>query len=96
MNRKRGLSRIWLLGSSLWIAGWLVFVWQSCVPQAGASPISLGLMFCRVSLFDDWMMQPRYFGFTEYGYIVGTALSLPVLCLVLGCIVWWIASEFLS
>jgi len=95
MNLRRGLFRVWIAGSLLWIGAWFLFVWQSCIPQDIPAPLGGGrAMFCRTSLLDDWMAQPRYFGLTEYSHIVGTALVLPTVCLAVACGIGWVAKGF--
>jgi hypothetical protein len=89
MNYRRGLIRAWILGSLLWATGWLAYIWQSCIPQDDG-----GGVFCRTSLLDGWMAQPQFFGFSEYGIIVATGISVPMVCLLVGWGIWWVARGF--
>jgi hypothetical protein len=94
MNWKRGLLRTWVLGSLLWLAGWLIYVWQSCYTQE--IPASLGggrAKFCHTSLLSDWDSQPQYFGFSDYVHIVATGIA-PIACLVIGYGIWWVVQGF--
>lgn len=89
MNWKRGLLRMWALGSLLWLGGWLFYVWESCrlVALPGGQEHR---EMCFTSLFDDWMSQPGYFGWWEYLRIAISGLSVPLAVLLIGCGVWWV------
>ena len=95
MNLRRGLFRVWITGSLLWMGGWLIFVWLSCDRRNIPEPLGGGhAIFCRTSLLDDWMTQTRYFDFTDYGHIVGTALGPPVAFLAAAYALGWIIRGF--
>lgn len=95
MNVKRELLRAWIVGSLLWILGWIAFIWQSCITKD--IPPALGgghAVFCRTSLLDDWMGQPRYFGVWEYTQMLFTGMGIPIVCLLIGLGVLWVIRGF--
>jgi hypothetical protein len=91
MKLRRGLFRVWLVASCVWFAGWLVYVWHTCQPQG--SQLSV---YCRMSLFDDWVKQPQYFTLSDYASIIVSGLAVPIGAFILGLAALWAADGFME
>lgn len=99
MNLKRGLFRLWLLGSGIWLAGWFIFIWATCelkqYPGSGDKPWEAYVQICYTG-FSSWMTQVRNFTVWDYASIVGSGLAVPVAALVIGLGVLWVKDGFKS
>src|SRR5262245_5548035 len=67
MNWRRGLLRVWVVASLIWLAGWLWYVWATC--ERGQD----NKLYCYRSVFDDWM-APVPLTFLDYASIVATGM----------------------
>ena len=93
MNLRRGLWRLWIIASCIWVIGWLAYVWSTCTMLPGAGG---PFMICHTS--------PFWPGFTEMGMLtvrdyldlaIG-ALVGPAALLVVGLATGWVAAGFRS
>jgi hypothetical protein len=95
MNLKRGLFRVWLVASGVWVAGWLIYIWATCdlkhVP--GDEPPNQYVTVCYTN-FSGWMTQVSYFTIWDYGSIALSALAVPVGAFILGFCAFWAANGF--
>jgi hypothetical protein len=92
------MLRVWAVITMVWLAGWAVYVGHGC--DYIRTPVqdkvySLYLM-CPTSLFDDFMVRPRYFGFREYAQLIGTGFGPPLAALLLGMGTRWAVRGFLE
>jgi hypothetical protein len=89
MNLKRGLSRIWIIASLCWLAGWFVYVWRTCT-----QPVELEITYCYTNLFSVWQAPIHHFTIWHYTYFILSAISVPIAMLIIGLAVWWVVSGF--
>jgi hypothetical protein len=84
----RGLFRIWIIASIVWLVGWLWYVWATCIPTAGNE-----LLLCYTSFFDDWMTAVPL-TFLDYASIIATGMVVPIVVLAFGSALVWAFSGF--
>ncbi len=97
MNLRRGLFRIWLVGSCAWFFGWLIYIWETCqqrIIPGDSEHWKQYQTFCRISLFDDWTKQPQFFTVWDYLNLAASGLALPIAALILGLAGLWAAAGF--
>lgn len=93
MNLRRGLLRIWAVGSILWLIGWPAYLWESCDPVVGtASFTHPPIEICRTGLGDWKAVDDLTLG--DYASDVGVAFALPIGALALGYAVAWAVRGF--
>ena len=80
----RGLFRIWIIVSIVWLVGWLWYVWATCKPVTGNEL----LLYCYTSFFDDWM-GPVPFTFLDYAKLIATGMVVPIVVLAFGSALVW-------
>lgn len=95
MNLKRGLLRIWLVASGMWLVGWFLYIWATCdlkhVP--GDQPDNSYVTLCYTG-FSGWMTQVRYFTIWDYASIILSGIAVPVAAFILGICTFWAAAGF--
>jgi hypothetical protein len=87
MNLRRGLLRLWIVLSALWIVFAIWRFWTSCVPGSD------GWLWCSIG-DDDWIAELRYFGWRDAVRLALWLLGPPVACFVLGAIGLWVGNGF--
>lgn len=94
MNWTRGLFRVWVIASVVWVGGWTAYVLTTCnrvhVP---GSPEGTLTKVCYTGL-SGWQSQVPSFTFADYASLVATGLGIPLIVLGLGAGVAWIAKGF--
>jgi hypothetical protein len=83
----RGLFRIWVVASIVWLVGWLWYVWATCKTD------NERLLYCYTSFFDDWM-QRGDFTFWYYAKLIATGMVVPIVVLALGSALVWAFKGF--
>jgi hypothetical protein len=89
MNVHRGLLRLWIAVSGLWIAVSAWLFWKSCI--AGPD----GALWCTIG-DDDWIAELSYFGFRDAVRLAIWLFGVPLACFVLGRAFLWVRNGFLS
>ena len=90
----RGLLRLWILATPLWVLGWLWYVRATCIdliPITASESSKQYVKLCYTN-FSGLRTPVPDFAFWEYASIGGTAIGVPVAVLLLGVGVLW-ASE---
>jgi hypothetical protein len=87
MDVRRGLWRLWILASVLWVAfhGWRF--WDKCIPG------SEGDVWCPIG-HDDWVRDLRYFDYADVLRNTAWIFGPPVACLIIGLGVLWVGDGF--
>lgn len=88
MNVRRGLFRLWIVASVVWVAIWFTFIWATCTTHANGQ-----VTFCSTD-FSGWQSEWGGFTFWDYARIAEIALGIPVLILALGSALLWALSGF--
>jgi hypothetical protein len=91
VNARRGLFRLWIVGSAIWIVGWSIYVWNTCWAAADAKD---PFVICRTSLFSGGMREVRAFNLSDYVDLAVSVFLIPVGTLVGGLIIAWIVVGF--
>jgi hypothetical protein len=87
MNWRRGLFRLWIIGSVLWATGYVVYFWRSC----GYNQI--GELWCPTG-YEDWIGHLSYFGLLDYGRHAAWAVGFPIIVLVIAAAFLWVFKGF--
>jgi len=87
MNWRRGLFRLWIIFSIIWIgyAGWDFS--ESCTRNAS------GELYCPTG-YSDWIQQLQYFGLAAYARLALRLFGVPMVLLIVGLAAWWIMIGF--
>jgi len=85
---KRGLFRLWIVVSLVWVAGWVGYIRATCVTIVYRE-------YCRTGLFGEWL-SPLPFTLWNYANIAAVAVGVPVAILVLGVGLLWAGDGFAS
>jgi hypothetical protein len=88
VNWKRGLLRVWVIASLIWLAGWLLYFWATCNLNPDND------LYCYTSFLDDWMKPAPYFTFLDYASIVATGMVVPIAALIIGFGILWAVGGF--
>lgn len=90
MNTQRGLLRIWMIASVIWIIYLAWDFWQSCrlIPGTGR-----GALWCDTGQ-DDWLTELKNIGLMDYGRGAVMALTPPIISLILGFAIAWTIKGF--
>jgi hypothetical protein len=100
MNLRRGLFRIWVVASLIWLIGWHWYVWATCetkhIPfSSQGEPWKEYVKFCYTG-FGEWMTQVQNFTFWDYASIAATGVGVPIAAFVIGFGLLWAADGFRS
>ncbi len=89
MNLMRGLFRLWILVSVLWVgfSGWRF--WGSCMPGQD------GELWCATGV-EDWVTRLKYFGLREAFHVAAFTLGLPLALFVIGLAAVWVGRGFVK
>lgn len=90
MNWRRGLFRLWITASVLWIVGWPVYIASTCA-RPSADPAHR--LYCRAD-FGQWFPALDDFGPWEYATIAFYDLAPPLAVLLAGWAATWIITGF--
>src|SRR5262245_7481619 len=83
MNLKRGLLRLWIIATVLWLAGFVWYFWTHlCIYSTD------NRLMCLVGE-DDWVGRLSEFSISTYGRLSMIALSVPVGVLLIGYAIAW-------
>jgi hypothetical protein len=105
VNVRRGLFRLWIIGSAVWFCGWLIYLRASCVH---ANETSLGdtknvfdPLFCPTGFFgsfdpvvNNFMTRPEQFSVFDVLNIIGSGLFVPAIVLIIGRGTLWVFEGF--
>jgi len=92
MNLRRGLFRVWLVVSVIWLAWWGTYLWNS---RLEATEDKTGRQF--VAFHTDFGVpwrEVRDFGFVDYLSVLAIGFGIPLLVLAVGCGLTWAAAGF--
>jgi hypothetical protein len=89
MNIRRGLYRVWIVASVLWLAGFSWYFWNYYCFYDG------GTVLCWTGE-ENIFAALSEFSLRQYASVVANALLLPFLTLILGYAFAWVARGFLS
>jgi hypothetical protein len=94
MNVKRGLVRVWVLLSLLWLAAWGLYIWDS---RLIATEDKTGRQFVAYHTdFGRGWTEPNAFSAADYLSLAGIGFGFPVLVLGFGSAVAWAIAGFRS
>ena len=83
----RGLFRLWVFASAVWVASWGAYVWLTRLvgPE--------DFLALHIDFGTGWK-EPRFFTFGDYASLVSIAFGIPLAVLVLGCGARWVIAGF--
>jgi hypothetical protein len=95
MRMTRGLFRVWVVAAVVWLAGWITYVWETCLHEhrPGSPSGELGT-YCYTNVFSDWMSPYSFFTVWDYARIIISGASIPLVVLLFGAAVGWAARGF--
>ena len=94
MNVRRGLLRVWVLLSVVWVAGWAFYVWES---RLTATEDATGRQFVAYHIdFGRGWKEPKDFSATDYLRVASIGIGFPVAVLGVGFAIGWAISGFRS
>jgi len=92
MNFKRGLFRIWVVVTVLWIAAWAYYVWDYCVLREYQYGIACFSGSINMELHVGSTIE-RILSFHSYRRLFAILLGPPIVLLVAG---FWVVRGFFS
>ena len=88
----RGLFRLWVFASAVWLASWAVYVWLS---RLEATEDATGRTFVAFHTdFGKGWRELSAFTFGDYASLVTIAFGIPLAVLILGYGTWWVVVGF--
>jgi hypothetical protein len=90
MNLRRGLFRLWIAASLLWLIAYVAYLWSRCIYMDTTD----GTMLWCWSGEGDWVGSPRYFLIAAYARLFAIAVSVPLGMLIVGYALAWIVRGF--
>jgi hypothetical protein len=94
MNVKRGLLRLWLFTSALWLISWAAYVWLSRI-EAVEDTTGQPFLAFHTDFGKGWRAASD-FAFGDYLSLAAIGIIIPLAVLILGCGAWWVAAGFKS
>jgi hypothetical protein len=88
MNVRRGLLRLWLLVSAIWLASWGAYVWFSRI--AGAEDTTGEYFLAFHTDFGEGWKELKDFGLGDYLSLAAIGIGIPLAVLIIG----WIIAGF--
>jgi hypothetical protein len=87
-NLRKGMLRLWIAASVVWLVGWAAYVFKTCEFQ--------NVQWYCYTGFGEWMSPITYLTFWDYASLIATGMSFPLVALVLGAGTWWVINGFKS
>src|SRR5262245_1944818 len=94
MNVRRGLLRLWLFASTLWLISWAAYVWLSRI-EAAEDPTGEHFLAFHTDFGRGWKAVSA-FALGDYLSLAAIGIGIPLAILILGCGAWWVAAGFKS
>src|SRR5262249_23230850 len=92
MNVKRGLLRLWLFTSALWLISWAAYVWLSRIEGAEDTIVEHFLAF-HTDFGSGWKAVSA-FALGDYLSLAAIGIGIPLAVLIFGYSIWWVAAGF--
>jgi hypothetical protein len=89
---KRGLLRLWLFVSAIWLASWAAYVWGSRLD--GAEDATGERILAFHTDFGKGWTELKDFALGDYLSLAAIGIGIPLAVLILGCGVWWVAAGY--
>jgi len=86
MNARRGLLRLWVFASLIWVVSWAAYVWFSRLEEA-EDPTGRTFLAFHTGFGKEWK-EISEFGFEDYLGLSAIWLGIPLAVFVLGYVVW--------
>jgi len=92
MNAGRGLLRLWIFASAIWLISWGAYIWIS---RLDALEDATGQRFIAFHTgFGAGWKEPKDFAFADYLSVASVGLGLPFIVLGLGYGACWVIAGF--
>ena len=90
MNVRRGLLRLWLFASTLWLISWAAYVWLSRIEAAEDTTREPFLAF-HTDFGKGWTAASD-FALGDYLSLAAIGIGIPLAVLMLGFAACWVAA----
>jgi hypothetical protein len=84
MNLRRGLFRVWIAATFLWLAAYALYFWSTCFYSADDT------LMCWIG-DEDWTRPISGFSIRDYVRLSMIGLSVPLGTLLVGYVCKWVA-----